>query len=366
MLPRPLRLLSFVAFVLAGALVSGACGEGLEPAAAEVNGERIPQSALNDELEAMRGNDAYIDYLSARQSPAFGSGAATFNADFVRGVLRRQVYLELVHQEFERQGLEVTEKDLEFVRDDVANEVGGPDIFEQFDEDYQNVLLRRSAEVALLQAKLGGAAVDDAAMRAYYDEHQAEFAQTCVRHMLFAVIDEATGEVDTAQTEAQSADLLTQAQAAHGRVVAGEDFNALAAQLSKDVSNAADGGYLGCVGTGQFVPEFDDAMEATAPGQVSAPVKTQFGHHLIKVDSRGPQPFEQVADQIRDRLTQESSQSLGLFLSDALTKADVEINPRYGEFSRDLQSPGIVPPRTPTTQPVGGGATEEQPINPGG
>jgi parvulin-like peptidyl-prolyl isomerase len=363
------RFLSLVALVLAAAVATSACGNDvISPAAAEVNGKDISQDALDDELEAIRNNADYLDFLESQGNQVLGDGEGTFSADFVRRVLTRQIYLELVHQEFVRQELSVTDRDLAAVRNNVANEVGGPDIFEKFSESYQNTLMRRSAEVAALQAKLSDVSVDDDAIRAYYDENRDLFVETCVRHVLFAVIDD-NGRVSTEQTEAQSADLLAQANAAKARIDAGEDFAALAAELSKDQSNAADGGNLDCGPTGRFVPEFETAMEALQPGQVSPPVQTQFGQHLIKVDSRDAQAFEEVAEEIRERLLGEASQGFGTFLSAAITEAEVEVNPRFGSFSKNLQNPGVIGPTTPTTEPVGASGQRGQqpsPIDLGG
>jgi foldase protein PrsA len=362
---RPYRLLSVVAFVLA--LVVGACGDGgFQPAAAKVNGVSITQDDLDGELDAIRANASYVEFLGAQGNQIEGDGQGTFSANFVRRVLTRQIFLALVHAEFVRHDLELTDTDREQVRADVAAEVGGPQIFEAFAPDYQNILLRRSAEVAKVQLQLSDTNVDDETMRAFYDENQSLFAETCASHILFAVIDDA-GEVATEQTDAQAAELLAQAQAAKARIDAGEDFAALAAELSQDASNKDQGGDLGCGPAGRFVPEFETAMDATAPGAVSAPVQTQFGYHLIKVTSRGTKPFEEVTDEIRERLLGEASQNFGTFLSEAVTEAEIEVNPRFGTFNKNAQNPGIQPPNAPTTEPVGGPPPGfEAPIDLGG
>ena len=350
------RLLSLVALLAALVAGTSACGNAIQPAAAEVNGHDITQDALDDELEAIRANARYLEFLESQGNQVRGSGSGTFNADFVRRVLTRQIYLELVHQEFVSQKLEVTDRDRQLVQRDVENEVGGPDIFEKFPKPYQDTLVRRSAEVALLQLKLSNVTVDEPAMRAFYDENASLFVETCASHILFAAIDD-NGEVATEETEARSAEFLAQAQAAKARLAAGEDFAALARELSADGSNKEQGGDLQCGPAGRFVPEFETAMDATAPGQVSEPVRTQFGYHLILVRSRDPQPFEEVADEIRERLLSEASQPFGQFLREAISEGEIEVNPRFGTFSADMQNPGVVAPSAPTTLDVGGASS---------
>lgn len=81
----------------------------------------------------------------------------------------------------------------------------------------------------------------------------------------------------------KDADARAKIQAIEKRVKAGEDFGKLAKELSQDPGSAANNGDLGMAGHGMFVPEFEKALFALKTGEVSAPVKTQFGYHLIKL-----------------------------------------------------------------------------------
>ncbi len=81
----------------------------------------------------------------------------------------------------------------------------------------------------------------------------------------------------------------------------GTDFAELAKQKSKDPGAAAEGGDLGYFGKEQMVPEFAEAAFKMEKGQVSDPVKTQFGWHIIKVEDKRTKPvpeFDKVKDQI--------------------------------------------------------------------
>jgi peptidyl-prolyl cis-trans isomerase D len=70
------------------------------------------------------------------------------------------------------------------------------------------------------------------------------------------------------------------------RIIGGEKFEDVARSESTDSVSARQGGSLGSGARGRFVPEFENAAFALAPGEISAPVLTQFGYHLIKVDEK--------------------------------------------------------------------------------
>jgi peptidyl-prolyl cis-trans isomerase D len=95
------------------------------------------------------------------------------------------------------------------------------------------------------------------------------------------------------------------------RAKAGEDFAALAKQYSEDESNNTTGGSLGEFGRGTMVPEFEQAAFAMKAGEVSDPVKTSFGYHIIKVEKNQPATTRPVADvraEIEDQLKWQKAQ----------------------------------------------------------
>jgi len=89
----------------------------------------------------------------------------------------------------------------------------------------------------------------------------------------------------------------------------GTDFAELAKQKSKDPGAAAEGGDLGYFGKEQMVPEFAAVAFKLDKGQVSDPVKTQFGWHIIKVEDKRTKPvpeFDKVKDQIETYVTRKA------------------------------------------------------------
>lgn len=108
-----------------------------------------------------------------------------------------------------------------------------------------------------------------------------------------------------------------EARKAHARVKAGEDFAKVAGDLSKDPGSKAGGGDLGFFTRDRMVPAFAEAAFKLEPGQVSEPVKSPFGWHVIKVEERRNKPaptFEQVKDQVEAYLTRKAQQDVVLRL----------------------------------------------------
>jgi peptidyl-prolyl cis-trans isomerase C len=136
-----------------------------------------------------------------------------------------------------------------------------------------------------------------------------------------------------------------EAKAALARIKAGEDFAKVATELSKDP--AGDGGDLGWFTKDRMVPEFADAAFKLEPGQVSDPVKSQFGWHIIKVEGKRMKtfpPFEQVKDQAARFVAQKAQTALITSLRD---KAKIE---RFAEEAKPTEPAKPADP-APSTEP---------------
>jgi peptidyl-prolyl cis-trans isomerase D len=121
---------------------------------------------------------------------------------------------------------------------------------------------------------------------------------------------------DDAAVKAKAEDILKQAKS-------GADFAELAKKYSEDEGSAKNGGDLDYFGRGRMVPEFDQAVFAMAPGQISDLVKTQYGYHIIKlVDKKNAttRPLQDVRQQIVDQLAYEKAQTQASDLADSLGK----------------------------------------------
>lgn len=140
----------------------------------------------------------------------------------------------------------------------------------------------------------------DAQLREAYEKNRDRYVaeeRRQARHILLTVDKPA----DDAAVKAKAEDLLKQIQG-------GADFAKLALANSKDPGSAARGGDLGMATRATYVKEFADALFALKPGELSAPVKTQFGYHLIKleaVEAGSMRSFDDVRFELVQQLKQD-------------------------------------------------------------
>ena len=153
---------------------------------------------------------------------------------------------------------------------------------------------RKTLMEGLLQS-VAKDALTDAAMQKVYDEAIKQVGDEQEVHARHILIRAAAGD-EKAGKEAED-----KIKAVIVRLKKGEDFVKIAGELTEDPSGKANGGDLGYFGKGQMVPEFSDTAFKLEKGQISEPVKTQFGWHVIKVEdkrAKAPPKFEEVKPQI--------------------------------------------------------------------
>jgi len=148
----------------------------------------------------------------------------------------------------------------------------------------------------LLQ-KAGKEALTDKAMHDVYDEAAKQMGQEQEVHARHILIRAAAGD-DKASKEAED-----KIKAIIVRLKKGEDFAKVASEATEDPSGKANGGDLGYFSKEQMVPEFSDTAFKLDKGQISEPVKTQFGWHVIKVEDKRVKPvppFDELKPQIEN------------------------------------------------------------------
>lgn len=163
------------------------------------------------------------------------------------------------------------------------------DMIEKFKKDaLLEILLKREVE--------DKAKVEELELRAYYDSNPGEFRlneEVKVSHILV-------------KTDAEALDVIK-------KLKGGADFGKLAMEVSQDPGSAKKGGDLGYFGKGKMIPEFERAAFKLKQGELSEPVKTNFGYHIIKLTGRKSGQmvgYEKVSDILRQRLTREKQKKV--------------------------------------------------------
>lgn len=149
-----------------------------------------------------------------------------------------------------------------------------------------------------------GVKVDDAALQAYFDQHKSEYEQVKASHILIRFKGSPV-PVKANQKDLTEEEALAKAKEIREKLANGGDFVALAKAESDDAGSGAQGGVLGQFGHGQMVAPFDQAAFSLPVGQVSEPVKTQFGYHLIKVEEHKSRSFDEVKPQVESKIKPE-------------------------------------------------------------
>ena len=331
------RRFSFVALVVMALLSLAACSES-ESAAVTVNGDEVDQQAVDDELDALlQYAEDHPDFPFGQQVLADGTGAegdATVSSAFTAQVLTERVIGLVVDQEFRERDLELSDEDRQAAEEQFVQQLGqgdnavGQEAFDKFPQEFQDFEVRLNAQISVLSEELaGGGDVTDEEVRAFYDDNPEQFEQNCVSHILVA--DEAT------------------ANTLRDQITGGADFASVAEQNSTDEASAANGGDLGCQAPGTYVPAFEEAVADAEIDQVTEPVETEFGFHLILVTDRNELSFQEAEPQIRAQLQQGQQDPITPLLQELLGDADIEVNPRYGSWDEDAQQ--VIPPEGPVT-----------------
>lgn len=231
-------------------------------------------------------------------------------------------------------GIEVHQSDINLAEEDIGRDVPAND--EAGKRDYlvnyvtDLLLVAQAAEAkkipdsaefkqrlaflrnkALMETVLGQeakSALTEPALRKIYDDatkNAASEQEVHARHILFRVAD----PNDQAASKAAEDKVKNTIE----RIKKGEDFAKLAMALTEDPSGKQDGGDLGYFTKDQMVPEFSQAAFGLEKGQVSGPVKTQFGWHVLKVEDkrmREPPPFDKVRSEIEEYATRKAQTDL--------------------------------------------------------
>ncbi|HEU4450057.1 MAG TPA: peptidylprolyl isomerase [Gaiellaceae bacterium] len=341
-MPLLTRLIAVLAALALGLAAAG-CGGDDDEDSAEVPegaialvGEREITKAEYDRLlaQAEKTYEAREQEFPAAGTPEF----AQLRSAIVRSLVE-QAEFEIAAEEL---GVEVSDEDVETRLTELKEQ-----FFEGDEERYEAELekqgltdaqVRTDTRTRVLSERIfeevtKDVQVTDEDVRAYYEENQAQFetpASREVRHILV-------------KQKARADDLYRQIQN-------GANFAALARRFSQDTASKEDGGRF-TAQQGATVPEFDETAFELETGEVSRPVKTQFGWHIIEATSavkpKSAQELEQVEEQIREQLLEQKRNArINEWVEELRTRFEDEV----------VYAPGYEPQPLPETS-TGAGDT---------
>jgi peptidyl-prolyl cis-trans isomerase C len=204
----------------------------------------------------------------------------------------------------------------------------------------QQLTLMRDNLVANAQLKKieSSVTVSEDDVKKGYDANKKDYEQVHARHILIAF--KGSPAAQGGKKELTDAEAKAKAESIRKQLVAGADFAELAKKESDDTGSGGRGGDLGTFGHGQMVPEFEQAAFEAKAGEISPIVRTQYGYHIIKVESHDMTPFAEARATLEKNLRQKQVQ------------ASLDKLKEGAKFDEAYFTPPKPPTPTPTAEPA--------------
>jgi parvulin-like peptidyl-prolyl isomerase len=299
------------------ALVFAACGSSSSEVAARIGDGEVTQEQLATSV------GVYKSVFGAEQG-ACGIADPAAEPDPVacdRAVLGDLILGHIAGEYAVANDIDVPDAEVEDAMAGLEQQYGADQLASAFEENgvtradlvalVRSSLVQQAVVAAVTEDEIG-----DDELRGIYEERQGDFSTVEVDHILIP-------------TEEEAQDVYEQATAPG---FSRRDFLDLAAEVSTDPGVAENGGTYGPVAATTFDPRFAAGAVALAPGQVSEPVQTDFGWHVIRLESKVVAPFEEVRDQL---LQEEGSAVFGTWIRERIEASTVDVNPGLGRWDAD-------------------------------
>lgn len=271
---------------------------------ASVNGRGISADEFKKEYEIRKkyyikkaGNSDFLNKPSGKDN-------LTIDQYLRKKVLDDMINYKLIEEDAEKNGIVSQEawaknkisqlkKDTNFKKE--LEEKG---INESY---YKDELIREKVKEEHKRLKLNEFKIDDELMKKYYEDHKNDYFLAKVSHILLNSLEDANkvkAEIGT------------------------HTFEELANNYSEDRKSADQGGFIGEFKPGVMEEVFDETIKKLNPGEISEPVKSKFGYHIIRLDDKLFQPFNSVKDDIKKKIKEDMYED---YLKKLKEKADIKI-----------------------------------------
>lgn len=307
---------------LSALLITTACGTPKkEGVAATVNGVDITQEEFVKNYASQRnyytlsaGSESYLTEKSP-QDPS-----KTMDQVIKESVLNDLIDMEILKQDAEKSGIKAEEAEIDKELNTVKEQMGGQEAFnEQLKQMGSNEAYYRKYFTNLnimkqyykVKEKEFKASEDE--IKKYYDEHKDEYFTADAAHILVKDVNEAN--------------LIKK------ELSKGADFAQIAKEKSTDKGSAEKGGELGEFSNGMMVKEFEDVVKSIKVGEISDPVESQFGFHIIKLNKFENKKLEEVKEIIESAVTQQKYKD---HLDNLKKEAKIE---KYVNVKDDIEIP---------------------------
>jgi foldase protein PrsA len=333
------RRLVPLALVTVVALAASACGGAASaPPAARVLGDEISDARVATTANVFKA------LFGLQQAPCGQKSGAgdTDDAACNRYALGALIQFQLTQGYADDHGLTVSDDDLTTSIDGFESQVGKDTVAAQLQangvthDDFRE-LVRSSLLENAVAKDLAVQGVDETELRNRYERNIVRYTDVTVDHILV-------------KTKAEAEDVYRQVTAPGATR---QDFLALAKDVSIDPAAKQNSGSYPSTPASQYAEPFARAAVALEPGEISRPVHTQFGWHVIRLVAKDVKPLEEVRDQLVSQ--QDQSAAFSAWIQQQVTAGQIDVNPSFGRFDPDtLQVVRITstdPSATPSSAP---------------
>ena len=320
--PRSLGSLAVCAVGM-GALTMSGCA-AVKPAALRVGDARISRDDVETDLKAYEKLILALQPTPAdrasilKQIHTAADGGKAWSAGYSAFILSNRIRSLATDAAYAETGIRTLPVSKE-IRTKVAESLGGPKNFVLLPKAIQERELRLAAQpAAIAAAKKRSFGTPEQFFKAHPESFVSE---ACARHILVATVSEA--------------------QAIRQKLVGGADFGAEAKAKSIDTGSGANGGDLGCGDPAQFVPAFAAAARTLKLNELSQPIQTQFGFHILQVKSRTAASFAASKNTIA--ATMDTTAQAAVAAAVLAAAKDVSVDPSLGTIAPDQSGfPSVV------------------------